>query len=76
MSDRSDFQASVMTDRIRIAKAQLWEEAKGKLRALVLVEGQCYPDEPLHKHHRERYRKAGDAVEAFVRDFEDRGLHE
>lgn len=76
MTDRTDMQAEATTSRIRIAKAQLWEEAKGKLRAMVAVEGQCYPHEPLHKHHHERWRAANAAIEEFVRNFEYEGLHE
>ena len=30
-----------MVDAIGIAKAMLWEEAKGKMRAMVAVNGQC-----------------------------------
>lgn len=63
-------------DPIAIAKAILWEEAKGKLRALVAVEGQCGAHNPEDKHRRERWREASEAVETFVKDFEDNGLHE
>ena len=65
-----------MADMIRVAKAQLWEEAKGKMRAMVAVEGQCRPDDPAHQRQRERWRAASQEVEAFIKHFEDDGLHE
>lgn len=76
MTDRTDWQASDMTGRIRVTKAQLWEEAKGKLRAMVLVEGQCFPHDPLHQHHRDRYPAAEKLINAFIQSFEDMGYHE
>jgi hypothetical protein len=58
---------------IDVAKAMLWEEAKGKLRALVAVSG-CVvstdPEEPP------RFEVVGGAVEAFIKRFENEGLHE
>lgn len=76
MTDQTDMQAEATTSAIRIAKAQLWQETKGKLRAMVAVEGQCYPHEKLHEHHRERQRAAEAAIDAFIGSFEDEGLHE
>jgi len=57
-------------DLIGLAKALVWEETKGHLRALVAASGQTYvkrsPDS-------EKVRKV---VEAFIKDFEDNGYHE
>jgi hypothetical protein len=59
--------------QISLMKAVVWEEAKGKLRAVVSAAGQCSPmDEPagaLWSDLRER-------VEAFIKDVEGDGLHE
>ena len=54
----------------------LWEEAKGKMRAIVAVEGQCGAHNPEDKFRRERYQEAGDTIEKFIKDFEANGLHE
>lgn len=54
-------------------KSALWEEAKGKLRALVQVQG-CYHDSDPHT--KERFRKANARVEAFIKEFADDSLHE
>jgi hypothetical protein len=63
-------------DPIALAKAVLWEEAKGKLRAMVAVEGQCGAHNPEDEQRRIRWREAEIAINAFAKDFEDRGLHE
>jgi hypothetical protein len=60
-------------DPIGIAKAMLWEEAKGKIRAMVAVNGQC----PCTDEHRVKQSKDAEKVsEAFFKKFEDHGLHE
>ncbi len=53
-------------------KAALWEEAKGKLRALVAVQG-SYSG---LTDSAEKWERAGFAVEDFIKAFEDNGLHE
>ena len=65
-----------LSSMIAVAKAQLWEEAKGKLRAMIAVEGQCSGSAPEHQHHRERWRDLGAAIEAFISQTEGAGLHE
>ena len=65
-----------LSEVIGIEKAKLWEEAKGKLRAMVAVEGQCSSHGPEHERHRERWRDAEAAIDVFIRDFEGNGLHE
>ena len=62
-----------MTDMIGITKAMLWEEAKGKLRALVSVNGQCASTDEWRS---EQWQQAQKAVEQFISDFEDESLHE
>lgn len=63
-------------DPIAIAKAMLWEEAKGKLRAMVAVEGQCGAHNPEDQGRRDRWRDASDEIEAFIANFEDKALQE
>lgn len=53
-------------------KALLWEEAKGKLRAFAAVAGSY----PSTAGEGEKWREIDATIEAFCRDFEDRGLHE
>ena len=63
---------------IGVTKAVLWEEAKGKLRALAAVEGQtvgAMPHEPEY-NAKPKYQKIREAVESFIMQFEDLGLHE
>jgi len=64
------------SEAIGVAKASLWEQAKGKLRAMVAVEGQCSPHAPEDEHRRVRWREAEGAINAFIVDFESNGLHE
>ena len=63
-----------LDDPIGMAKAMLWEAAKGKLRAMVAVEGagRSVPDSEGHL----RFQVLSDYVEAFIDDFEAKGLHE
>ena len=57
---------------IGVTKAVLWEEAKGKLRALAAVEGQTVGE----YNAKPKYQKIREAVESFIMQFEDLGLHE
>jgi hypothetical protein len=65
-----------ITDIIRVQKAVLWEQAKGQLRAMVLVEGQCSAHDPGHSQQRTRWRDANEQIEDFIKSFESEGLHE
>ena len=60
-------------------KGQQWERCKGELRALVVMQGSYHsaglPSDPP-SYQMSRLTKAGAAVEAFIRDFEDEGLAE
>lgn len=58
---------------IRCLKAQLWQEAKGKLRAMYMVEGQC---ESTDEWRREHWKKLEEAVELFIDGIEHEGLDE
>lgn len=57
-----------------VMKAALWEEAKGKLRALARVQGSYTSADPEWRS--ERWEQAAAAVENFIHDFESRALHE
>jgi hypothetical protein len=59
-------------DAIRLAKAGLWEEAKGKLRALAAVNGQVHEGDGFSPD----WEEVRNAVEDFIRQFEEDGLHE
>ncbi len=61
-----------MTYAVHLAKAILWEEIKGKLRALV-VASMCYDDseKPQHDNSTEDIEKV---VEKFIADFEDAAM--
>ena len=63
---------SERVDTIRIIKAQLWEEAKGKLRALVAVNGSARGSDD----YTPEWPVVEGAVEAFIKSFEGDGLHE
>lgn len=54
-------------------KAMLWEEAKGKLRALASVQG-SYPADIIERG--ERYEKSNAKIEDFIQEFEEEGLWE
>jgi hypothetical protein len=56
-------------------KAQTWEEAKGKLRALVGIQGSI-PSRPVGDESKARWEELSDRVEEFIRGVEDDGLHE
>lgn len=55
------------------AKAQQWEIAKGHLRALAAIDGACSTGETERPY---RFEVVAAAVEKFVKEFEDAGLHE
>lgn len=46
-----------------------WEECKGKLRAMTALSGSAQNRTP-------DFEQVGKAVEAFIKVFEDNGLHE
>lgn len=56
-------------DHISSLKAMVWEEAKGKLRALVALSGSG-------KERLPDFQKVEAAVEKFIREFEDNALQE
>lgn len=56
---------------INMMKASVWEEAKGKLRALVAIQG-SYPNGT----QTQRWKDIEDLTEEFIRDIEGNGLHE
>jgi hypothetical protein len=62
-----------MVDMIGVAKAALWEEAKGKLRALIAVNGQCSPTDEWRSG---QWQEAEKRIDAFIADFEGDALHE
>lgn len=53
-------------------KSVLWEEAKGKLRALVAMQGSYVSAKEDETH----FEDAQIAVDEFIDDFEGRGLYE
>lgn len=57
-----------ISDLISIKKASLWEEAKGKLRAMVAVEGMGSASD--------RWRDASEEIDNFIKSFEEQALHE
>lgn len=59
-------------DVIGLAKAILWEEAKGKLRALAIASGQ----HPSNKKRSPDCEKVQQQVETFILHFENLGYHE
>lgn len=59
-------------DQISIAKAILWEEAKGKLRAVAAVSG-------AHSSSEKRFpdwEEVSATIEKFITDFEGEGFNE
>lgn len=61
-------------DPIGLAKAILWEEAKGKLRAMASVGGQT--PATMNPVRSPDWQKVERRIEAFILSFEDDGLHE
>lgn len=59
-------------DMIGLAKAVLWEEAKGKLRALIAADGSQHSGNGGHRD----FTRTRTAVEAFITAFEEEGHHE
>lgn len=64
---------------LQMLKAQAWEEAKGKLRALSAIEGhrRILMTTPQNVDlAADKWRKLNDRIEAFIEDLEDDGLPE
>ncbi len=59
-------------DSIGLMKAVLWEEAKGKLRAMATAGGQI----PSTGNRSPDWQEVEKAVEDFIKDFQDNGYHE
>lgn len=55
------------------AKAQQWEITKGYLRALAALDGAVSSGETKGPY---RFQVASAAIERFIKEFEDAGLHE
>lgn len=62
---------AIHEDNIRLQKAILWEEAKGKLRALVAASGQMRGNGISPS-----WSLVAAAVDEFIETFENRGLEE
>lgn len=66
-------------EAISLQKAILWEQAKGLLRAVVAASGarraEYDPGTGVYVPNR-AWEEGGRAVEAFIKKFEDDGLHE
>lgn len=62
--------------RISLAKAVLWEEAKGKLRAIAAAEGARYGGMQDEETGLYKFQVISQEVEGFIKAFEDEGLHE
>lgn len=60
-------------DGIGLAKAILWEEAKGKLRAIAMAEGSAFGGKPTDKF---KYEYIEEFIEKFIMEFESEGYHE
>lgn len=56
-------------DPVTLAKAMLWEEAKGKMRAMVAADG-CRTTGGVHRQEPFRYQVVSAKIEAFIADFE------
>jgi len=69
----SDDQPLTPARMISIQKAALWEEAKGKLRAMAATAGEC---SSMNQKLASRHTNVAERVEAFILDFEEDGLHE
>lgn len=61
------------SDPIGLAKAILWEEAKGKLRAIVAADGAQHGGVYDGRPH---FEIVEEVVESFIKAFESDGLHE
>jgi hypothetical protein len=60
-------------DLLVAMKLAQWEEAKGKLRALVALQGSMPSGDPSTMR---RFEELGLKVEAFITEIEDEALHE
>ena len=56
-------------------KGATWEDAKGKLRALVVMKGSV-PSRDVRDTGEQPWEALQSRVEAFIKDVEDEGLHE
>lgn len=63
-------------DGIGLAKAIIWEEAKGKLRALIAADGSQVTDGSQVASEDEKYGRLEVAIDDFIQLVEDHGLHE
>lgn len=61
-------------EQINLVKAVLWEEAKGKLRAMVAADG-CASTGGDHREEPFRFQSVAQAIEQFIQEFEDEELH-
>lgn len=61
-------------DPVCLAKSVLWEEAKGKLRAIIAAEGATHGK--TGEDGRFSFEKISDAIEAFITEFEALSYHE
>lgn len=57
---------------MRAIKAQTWEDAKGKLRAMAAIQGSY----PAKAGNDDKWEQFDQKVEAFITDIEDWGLQE
>lgn len=57
-------------------KGVLWEEAKGKLRALVAIQGSYVEDGVPVGRPKQKWEILEERIESFIRDIEDEGLQE
>lgn len=64
----------IHNDAIGLAKAILWQEAIGKLRALVMAGGNENSTRAVDRGP--DWQEVERCVEAFIKDFEDSGYHE
>lgn len=62
-----------VVDPIGLAKAVLWEQAKGLLRAMVAADG---AEQSRGSGFPPHFEKVEEAVETFIKAIEDEGLHE
>lgn len=59
-------------DNIGLAKSILWEEAKGKLRALYAASGQHSPSEGRSPD----WQEVEEFTERFIKEYESNAYHE
>jgi hypothetical protein len=56
-------------------KSMIWERAKGEMRALIEVQG-SYSSSDREPKGESKWEKLQEAVETFISEVEDNGLHE